>query len=72
MNKKAISFHAYQANRLEQWAENRYVAGIVIIESLCSSTEELVYESELRVAKVRSRYSNRTVTLIEHSTANIF
>ena len=41
MNKKTISFHAYQANRLEQSAENRCIAGIIIIESPCSSTEEL-------------------------------
>ena len=40
MNKKNISFHAYQANCLEQWAENQYVAGIIIIESSGSSTEE--------------------------------
>ena len=44
MNKKTISFHAYQPNRLEQWAENRCVAGIIIIESPCSSTEESDYK----------------------------
>ena len=43
MNKKTISFHIYQANRLEQLAENRRVAGI-IIESPCSSTEESDYK----------------------------
>ena len=43
-NKKTISFHAYQANRLEQRAENRCVAGIIIIESSCSSTEESGYK----------------------------
>ena len=41
MNKKTISFYAYQAYRLEQWAENRYVTGIIIIKSPGSSTEEL-------------------------------
>ena len=40
MNKKIISFRVYQANRLEQQAENQYVAGIIIIESPCSSIEE--------------------------------
>ena len=40
MNKKTISFRIYQANRLEQRAENQCVAGIIIIESPCSSTEE--------------------------------
>ena len=78
MHKKTISFHAYQANRLEQGAENRCEAGIIIIESLCSSTEEsdykpLSYDSKaiLRVAYARSRYSNRTVTLTEHSATFI-
>ena len=40
MNKKTISFRVYQANRLQQQAENQHVAGIIIIESPCSSTEE--------------------------------
>ena len=44
MNKKTISFHIYQANRLEQRAENQCVARIIIIESPCSSTEELEYK----------------------------
>ena len=44
MNKKTISFHSYQANRLKQWAENWCVAGIIIIESPCSSTEESEYK----------------------------
>ena len=45
MNKKTISFHAYQANRLlKQGAENQCVAGIIIIESPCSSTEESDYK----------------------------
>ena len=44
MNKKTISFHIYQANRLEQWAENQCVAGVIIIESSCSSTEESDYK----------------------------
>ena len=39
-----ISFRVYQANRLEQRAENQYVAGIIIIESVCSSTEESDYK----------------------------
>ena len=45
MNKKTISFRIYQANRLEQRAENQYVAGIIIIESPCSRTEESDYKS---------------------------
>ena len=45
MNKKTISFRVYQANRLEQRAENQYVAGIIIIERSCSSTEESDYKS---------------------------
>ena len=45
MNKKNISFRIYQANRLEQRAENQYVAGIIIIESTCSSTQESDYKS---------------------------
>ena len=45
MNKKTISFHVYQANRLEQRDENQYVTGIIIIESPCSSTEESEYKS---------------------------
>ena len=45
MNKKTISFRVYQANRLQQRAENQYVAGIIIIESSCSSTEESDYKS---------------------------
>ena len=44
MNKKTISFRVYQANRLEQRAENQYVAGITIIESPYSSTEESDYK----------------------------
>ena len=44
MNKKTVSFRVYQANRLEQRAENKYVAGIIIIESSCSSTEESDYK----------------------------
>ena len=46
MNKKTISFHIYQANRLEQLAENQCVAGIIIIESTCSSTEESDYKPQ--------------------------
>ena len=45
MNKKTISFRIYQANLLEQRAENQYVAGIIIIESPCSSTKESDYKS---------------------------
>ena len=45
MNKKNISFRVYQANRLEQRAENQYVVGIIIIESPCSGTEESDYKS---------------------------
>ena len=45
MNKKTISFRIYQENCLEQRAENQYVAGIIIIESPCSSTEESDYKS---------------------------
>ena len=45
MNKKTISFRVYQANRLEQRAENQYVPGIIIIESSSSSTEESDYKS---------------------------
>ena len=45
MNKKTISFRVYQANRLEQRAENQYVAGINFIKSPCSSTEGSVYKS---------------------------
>ena len=44
MNKKTISFHIYQVNRLEQLAENQCVAGIIIIEHPCSSTEESDYK----------------------------
>ena len=44
MNKKTINFRVYQANRLEQRAENQYVAGIIIIESPCSNTEESDYK----------------------------
>ena len=44
MNKKTISFRVYQENRLEQRAENQYVAGIIIIEYSCSSTEESDYK----------------------------
>ena len=44
MNKKTISFRFYQANHLEQRAENQYVAGIIIIESPSSSTEESDYK----------------------------
>ena len=40
----AISFCVYQVNRLEQQAENQYEAGIIIIESPCSSTEESEYK----------------------------
>ena len=72
INKKTISFRVYQANRLEQRAENQYVAGIIIIESSCSSTEESDYKSlSYRAAIARLRYSNRTVTLIKHSAACI-
>ena len=78
MNKKTISFNTYQANRLAQWAENRCVAGIIIIESPRNSTEEiglqtteLWFQSQLHLAYARSRYSNRTVTLIEHSATFI-
>ena len=45
MNKNTISFRIYQAKRLEERAENQYVAGIIIIESPCSSTEESDYKS---------------------------
>ena len=34
-------------------------------------TTESVFESQLRVANARSRYSNRTVNLIEHSATFI-
>ena len=44
MNKITISFRVYQANRLEQRAEDQYVAGIIIIESPSSSTEESDYK----------------------------
>ena len=68
MNKKTISFRVYQENRLKQRAENQYVAGIIIIESSCSSTEEshykpLGYDSKGNyVQKMRDRD-----TLIEQS-----
>ena len=45
MNKKTISFRVYQATRLEQRAENQCIAGIIIIESPCSGTEESGYKS---------------------------
>ena len=68
MNKKTISFHAYQANRLEQWAENRCVAGIIIIESPCSSTDESDYKPLSHASKsnyvLQMRDRN---TLIEQS-----
>ena len=61
-------------NLLEQWAESRSVVGEVIMESPCSSREEseykiVSYEAKLNVciSSAMSRYSNRTVTLIEHS-----
>ena len=44
MDKKTISFRVYQANRLEQQAKNQYVAGIIIIESPYSSTDESDYK----------------------------
>ena len=44
VNKSTNNFHTYQANRLEQLAENGYVAGIVIVESPCSSTEQSEYK----------------------------
>ena len=44
VNKNTNNFHTYQVNRLEQYAENGYVAGIDIVESPCSSTEQLVYK----------------------------
>ena len=44
MNKKTSSFRVYQANRLEQRAENQYIAGIIIIEKPCCSTEQLDYK----------------------------
>ena len=78
MNKKTISFRIYQANRLEQRAKNQYVAGIIIIESSCSSTEEsdyksLSYDSKGNyVQQMRDRDTLiETVTLIKHSAAFI-
>ena len=53
MNKKTISFRVYQANRLEQRAENQYIAGIIIIESPCSSKEESGYKSLSYDSKAR-------------------
>ena len=44
MNKNTNNFHAYQANCLQQRAENRHVAGILIVESSCSSTEQSDYK----------------------------
>ena len=59
-------------NHLGQWAENQSVVIIVSIESPCSSREESeqmpVSKTQLRASDARSRYSNKTVTLIEHST----
>ena len=77
MNKKTISFRVYQANRLEQRAENQYVAGIIIIESSFSSTEEsdyksLSYDSKGNyVQQMRDRDTLIEVTLIKHSAACI-
>ena len=53
-----------------------YVAGIIVIKSSCSSTEELDHKTlrkstTVHLAKVKSRYSNRMVTLIEYSAAKI-
>ena len=65
MNKKTISFRVYQANRLEQRAENQYVAGKIIMESSCSSTDykSLSYDSKGNyVQQMRDRD-----TLIEQS-----
>ena len=45
INLPFLSFRVYQANRLDQRAENQYVAGLIIIESPCSSTEESDYKS---------------------------
>ena len=44
INKKTINFCVYQANHLEQRAENQYVAGIIIIKIHCGSTEESGYK----------------------------
>ena len=66
MNKTTISSRVYQANRLEQRAENQYVAGIIIIETSCTSTEESDYKSLSKgnyVQQIRDRD-----TLIEQST----
>jgi len=37
VNKRSISYQAYQANCLEEWTENRSAIGIIITESSCSS-----------------------------------
>ena len=44
VNKNTNNFHAYQANRLEQSAENGHITGMVTVESPCSSTEESDYK----------------------------
>ena len=72
MNKKIISSRVYQANRLEQRAENQYVAEIIIIEGPCSRTEEsdyktLSYDSKGNYVQMRDRD-----TLIERSPSCIY
>ena len=59
-------------NHLGQWAENRSVVVLVIIEIPCNSrveSEQMQWVKSIyvRASDTRSRYSNRTVTLIEHS-----
>ena len=43
VNKNTRNLHVYQANHLEQRAVNRCIAGILILESPCNSTEESDY-----------------------------
>ena len=40
-NKKLFVIHAYQTNCIKEWAENHHVYEKIIIESPCSSIDQL-------------------------------
>ena len=66
---------SYMCNSSEQWTEDQPVVGVVTIETPCSSREDLSkskWVMKLCVSIARSRYSYRTVTLIENSASSFY
>ena len=72
---KIKSFFHYQTDYMKEWVKNCCDGGLLIVENFLlkerrigSAITELCSQKQVLIENVRSRYSNRTVTLIEYSS----